>query len=114
MSDILTMSTKELSRLEIIQQLQKRELKQEKAAEILQLSIRQVKRLLASYRSSGTPALISKKRGKPSNNKLPLSLKQSIKSIILTKYPGFGPTLAWEKLRGYCQLSGEDSNCLGG
>jgi hypothetical protein len=99
MGDILTMSTKELSRLEIIQQLQKRELKQEKAAEILQLSIRQVKRLLASYRTSGTPALISKKRGKPSNNKLPLSLKQSIKSIILTKYPDFGPTLAWEKLR---------------
>lgn len=30
MGDILTMSTKELSRLEIIQQLQKRELKQEK------------------------------------------------------------------------------------
>ena len=38
-------------------------------------------------------------RGKPSNNQLSLSLRQSIKSIILTKYPDFGPTLAWEKLR---------------
>lgn len=98
MGDILTMSTKELSRLEIIQRLQMREVRQEKASEILGISIRQVKRLLAEYRANGPQGLISKKRGKVSNNRLSASLNQAIKEIIRKEYSDFGPTLAWEKL----------------
>ena len=82
-----------------MQQLQRRELRQDKAAEVLNISIRQVKRLLARYRINGPQGIISKKRGKPSNNQLSDSLKQSIKAIIRKEYPDFGPTLAWEKLR---------------
>ena len=99
MGDILIMSKKELTRLEIIQQLQKRELRQNKAAEMLNLSTRQIKRLLARYRTNGFDGLTSKKRGKPSNHQLPGPLKQIVKDLIRQKYPDFGPTLAWEKLR---------------
>jgi transposase len=98
MGDIITMSTKELSRLEIVQRLQMRELRQERAAEMLGISIRQVKRLLAEYRTKGPPGLISRKRGKVSDNRLSASLNQAIKEIIRKEYPDFGPTLAWEKL----------------
>ncbi|OJX09541.1 MAG: hypothetical protein BGO77_05140 [Caedibacter sp. 37-49] len=99
MSDLLIMDRKELLRLEVMQQLQRRELRQEKAAGVLNINIRQVKILLASYRASGPQGIISKKRGKPSNNQLPEPLKQTIKAIIRKEYPDFGPTLAWEKLR---------------
>ena len=91
MGDILTMSKKELTRLEVIQRIQRRELRQENAAELLNLSIRQIKRLLAGYRMSGFQGLISKKRDKPSNNQLPASLKQEVKDLIRQKYPDFGP-----------------------
>ena len=99
MGDLLIMSRQEVLRLEVIQQLQRRELRQDKAAEVLMISIRQVKRLLASYRENGPQGIVSKKRGKPSNNQLSNSLKQCIKTIIRKEYPDFGPTLACEKLR---------------
>ncbi len=88
------MSTKELTRLEIIQQLQKRELRQTKAEEMLNVSTRQIKRLLARYRTNDFDRLTSKKRGKPRNHQLPRPLKQIVKDLIRQKYP----TLAWEKL----------------
>ena len=46
---LLTMSTKELSRLEVMQRLKDKRLLQKEAAAILGLSIRQVKRLWQKY-----------------------------------------------------------------
>ena len=59
--ELYTMSHKELSRLEVIQKVIRKKLKQDIAAELLKLSIRQVQRLRDHYKAQGTQGLISKK-----------------------------------------------------
>ncbi len=98
MSDLLTMSQKELTRLEVIQRTEKKTLKQKEAAKMLGISERHVKRLLRAYRQSGAEGLISKRRGKPSNNQMKEEVKQQAIDLIYSQYHDFGPTLAHEKL----------------
>jgi transposase len=95
---LLTMSANELSRLEIIQRVEEKRLKQKEAAEILGLTVRQVKRLLSKYRKHGADGLVSQRRGKASNNQLALEVRQKGLDLLKRKYHGFGPTLACEKL----------------
>lgn len=66
----LTMSTKEIDRLEVLQRLGERRITQLLAAEQLGISVRQVKRLWKRYRERGVEELISRRRGKPSNHRL--------------------------------------------
>ena len=98
MDKLLTMSKRELTRLEVMQRLKDKRLIQKEAAEILGLSIRQVKRLFRAYREKGPPGLVSARRGKPSNNRLDAGLAQEALDLIKKKYGDFGPTLAHEKL----------------
>jgi predicted DNA-binding transcriptional regulator YafY len=67
---LLTMSKRELTRLEVMQRLKDKRLTQKEAARMLGLSTRQVKRLWRAYRELGPPGLVSARRGKPSNNRL--------------------------------------------
>lgn len=92
------MSTKELSRLEVIQKLEEKRMRQQEAAGILGVSIRHVKRLLKNYRREGAQGLISKRRGRPSNHRLSEETSQKVLGLLKSKYAGFGPTLACEKL----------------
>jgi transposase len=62
------MSGKELSRLEVMQRLEAKRLKQKEAAEMQGIGVRQVKRLLRAWRCSGAPGLVSKRRGRASYN----------------------------------------------
>jgi transposase len=103
------MSTKELSRLEVMQRLAEKRMTQREAASILGVTSRQVKRLLRAYRQSGAKGLVSKRRGKPSNNRLAEATKQKALDLLKSKYVGFGPTLAHEKLveREGLQISDE-------
>ena len=63
MERIITMSTKELDRAEILSKLQQKVLSQAQAADILGISGRQVRRLYRGYKEIVAKALISKKRG---------------------------------------------------
>ena len=92
------MSQKELSRLEVIQRVKRKTLKQRQAAELLSISVRQVKRLCKAYQASGTAGLVSKRRGQPSNNRLPEKTINKARQLLRSRYPDFGPTLATEKL----------------
>ena len=98
MNDLLTMSQKELTRLEVVQRTEKKTLKQREAAEMLKISERHFRRLLRAYRQTGAEGLISKWRGKPSNNQMKEEVKQQAIDLIYSKYHDFGPTLAHEKL----------------
>ena len=98
MDELLTMSKKELSRLEVIQRVEQKRLSQKEAAEILGISSRQVRRLQRSYREHKEKGLISKRRGKPSNNCLTAELRQETIDLLHSRYHDFGPTLAHEKL----------------
>jgi transposase len=92
------MNIREINRLEVIQRLSKKELSQAEAGRILNLSTRQIKRLLKAYRAEGARGLVSKQRGRTSNNRLSEGIKQRALDLLKTKYQGFGPTLAHEKL----------------
>jgi transposase len=97
-SDILPMSQRELSRLEIIQRVCRKSLTQRRAAELLSLSLRQIKRLCKAYKRAGAAALISQRRGRPSNNRLPPHTISAAQELLRTRYCDFGPTLAHQYL----------------
>jgi len=94
----LTMSAKELDRLEIIGRVTERRLTQRKAAARLGLSLRQVERLCRAFRTNGAAGLVSLKRGRPSNRKLAQALRERALDLVRGRYEDFGPTLACEKL----------------
>jgi transposase len=96
--ELLTMSTKEVNRLEVMQRVDEKRMKQKAAAELLRMSERQVKRLLHKYRKQGARGLVSRRRGKPSNNQMAGETRREVLDLLKGKYKGFGPTLACEKL----------------
>jgi len=96
--ELLTMSAKEVNRLEVIQRVGEKRLKQKAAAELLGISERQVKRLLRRYLQQGARGLVSKRRGKPSNHQMAEETQRKALDLLKGKYKGFGPTLACEKL----------------
>lgn len=94
----LTMSAKELDRLEIIRRVTERRLTQRTAAERLGLGLRQVERLCRAFRTDGAAGLVSRKRGRASNRKLTRALRERALELVRERYADFGPTLAREKL----------------
>lgn len=94
----ICMSSQEISRLEIIQRVVSKTLKQKQAAKILGVTTRQIKRLVKNFRATGPIALISKRRGKPSNHRHTPAFTEQVIKIIKQEYSDFGPTLASEKL----------------
>src|SRR5678815_4379177 len=81
------MSQAELTRLEVIQRVKRKTLKQHQAAELLSLSGRQIKRLCKAYERAGAGGLISKRRGQPSNHRLPEKTINKARQLLRTRYP---------------------------
>jgi transposase len=96
--DRIEMSEKEIGRLEVIQRVLDGVISQRRAAELLGVSDRQVRRLQRGYEEEGARSLISKKRGRPSNRRIDDGVRSAIVSRLHTRYQGFGPTLAAEYL----------------
>ena len=93
------MSIKEAGRYAVIQRVLAADLGQSGAAAQLQLSVRQVKRLCKAVRHGGAAALISKKRGQPSNRRIDSIEQERIMDLVRQHYSDFGPELAGEYLR---------------
>lgn len=96
---VITMSMRELDRLKTIQLVIDGNLKASIAAQRLQLTKRQVNRLVRRYRDEGPNGIVSRQRGQLGHHRLPSQLASMALSIIRDRYPDFGPTLACEKLR---------------
>ncbi len=94
----ILMSPQELERVALLEKIKCKKITQAKAAQILNLSKRQVIRLYAAYKQLGAAGIVSKRRFKPSNNRLPQHKKDKVAKLIATHYRDFGPTLAHEKL----------------
>ncbi len=92
------MSQKELQRVAVISQCVAGNLACARAAELLDLSPRQVKRLKSRYRQSGEAALAHASRGRPSPRGLPQRLRQRILHLARTRYAGFNDHHLAEKL----------------
>jgi len=88
----------ELKRLYVIQKVLERVIKQVKAAEILLLSTRQIRRIVKRIRGEGDRGIVHRSRGRPSNRKTPDKVKNKVIRLYRAQYQDFGPTLASEKL----------------
>ena len=97
------MSSKELQRVEVLSRVKSKALKLVDAAEIMQLSYRQTKRLWQRYQRQGAAGLKHGNAGQPSNRAKPQRLRRKALKLVREKYGGevgerFGPTLAAEHL----------------
>ena len=95
---VITMSRTEIDRMSVLQDLAASRLKVTEAATLMGLGRRQVFRLAKAYAQRGPGALVSRKRGRPSNRCYPSALRAAAIGIIRERYSDFGPTLAAEKL----------------
>jgi len=95
---IITMTNKEAERLTIINNLIAKKINGTDAGKLLNLSLRQTKRLKSRVIKEGTQGIIHKLRGQSGHNKIEEKLKRKVKRIIKKNYADFGPTLATEKL----------------
>lgn len=95
---LLTMSARELSKLELIQHVCDKRIRQIDAAQALKLSRRQIQRLVNLFREFGPQGLVSRKRSRPGNHQCCSNLKSQVLELIQTHYYDFGPTLISEKL----------------
>ena len=73
--EVLQMSTKELERYSVLDAVRKKTLTQDKAAELLGITDRQVRNLLTLLTNKGPHGLISQKRGRASNRTKPSGLQ---------------------------------------
>ncbi len=64
--ELVTMSTKEIDRADVMRRVLEKRLTQVKAGKLLGLSKRQVRRLRKVYERDGVAGLASRKRGRPS------------------------------------------------
>jgi transposase len=96
--DIVKMSGKELRRLQVIRHVIEKTLTQVRAAALLGLTDRQVRRLVRRVQREGDGALAHRRRGQPSNRRLAAALKARVLRLYAHRYGDFGPTLAAEKL----------------
>lgn len=92
------MSTNELKKLETIQHVCDKRIRQIDAAQTLNLSRRQIQRLVNLFREFGPQGLVSKKRTRPGNHQYCSLLKSQVLELIQKHYYDFGPTLISEKL----------------
>jgi hypothetical protein len=95
----LLMTQADRDRLVTLKKAKKGLITQREAAEEMELSVRQVKRLLYALKKRGDKAVIHGLRGKPSNRKIEDATEQEAARILSAPvYQGFGPTLAAEYL----------------
>lgn len=97
------LSQKELQRVSVISGCLKGDMACARAAELLSLSIRQVRRLKKRLREQGEAALAHANRGRPSPRRLPARVRQAVVRLARTTYAGFNDHHLCEKL---CEIEG--------
>jgi len=96
--ETFTLSQKELQRVSVITACVKGAMACASAAELLCLSVRQIKRLKRRLREDGEAALAHANRGRPSPRRLPQRTRQAVLRLYRTKYAGFNDHHLCEKL----------------
>ena len=91
-------------RAQVLDMLEAGTITQKEAANRLQISDRQVRRLVVAYRGNNMGGLVSKKLGAQSNGRIPASIIADAVELIGIKYRDFGPTFASEKLADSHQI----------
>jgi transposase len=87
-----------LYRSEILEMYLSSKLTKKQAAEMLEISIKQTKRLIKKYKEQGKTSPIHGLNSKTSNNSINKELKEKVLQLTKEKYKNFGPTLLSEQL----------------
>jgi transposase len=96
--ETFTLSQKELQRVAVISSCVRGDLACDRAASLLDLTPRHVKRLKARLRQGGQAALAHASRGRPSHRRLPQCVRDHILQLARTRYAGFNDHHLCEKL----------------
>lgn len=89
---------KDRFRIQVFERVIREGLPLNDAAQILNISYRQAKRLLARFKAEGREGILHRLKGKPSNHSFDPETKAAVLELYQERYPDFGPTLAAEKL----------------
>jgi transposase len=95
---LIAMSERDLQRIEVLSKVVGGRMTIVSAAHVLDLSTRQVRRLLDVFERRGAAALRHQARGRPSNNRICDGVRDYAVTLVRECYADFGPTLAAEKL----------------
>lgn len=95
---LIAMSERDLQRIEILSKVIAGRMTTVSAAHVLDLSERQVRRLLERMRTDGAASIRHKAIGRPSNNRISDGVRDYAVMLVGERYADFGPTLAAEKL----------------
>jgi hypothetical protein len=96
--DRIPMSQRERDLLKIMAAVLQGKRTQAEAARLADLSVRQIRRLQRKLEQGGDGALVHGLRGKPSNRRCDVALRQQILDTYRQRFADFGPTFACEKL----------------
>src|ERR1700685_4096111 len=101
--ETFSLSPKELQQCTVISRCVQGDLTCARAAELLDLTPRHIKRLKARYRQGSAPALAHVSRGRSSPRRLPVRTRARVLQLARTRYAGFNDRHLCEKL---CELEG--------
>ena len=96
--DIIMATQEELKALHVIRKAIDKAITQREAADIIDMSERQVRRKVSRVRQEGDKGIIHRLRGRSSNRAKPQDMRNKVLGLCRTTYRDFGPTLASEKL----------------
>jgi transposase len=88
MKEVVTLNRKEQRRLVVLNQVETGKMIGREAAEVLDLSLRQVRRLLAAYRKEGAAALAHGNRGRKPYHALNEGLRNRVLELAQSTYAG--------------------------
>ena len=88
MKDV-TLNQREQARLQVLNSVMEYQLPRAQAAEILGISERQLRRVLAAYRRDGAAALVHGNRGRQPSNAIPEDVAAGAVILAREKYAGF-------------------------
>lgn len=87
--ETITLTREEQRRLKVLTEVQAGHLLAREAAQLLSLSLRHCRRLLARFRRLGAAGLAHGNRGRPPHNRRPAALQRQIIRLAKTRYAGF-------------------------
>jgi len=96
--DMITMSREESRRLHIIHQALSKKISQTEAASLINLSDRQIRRMIKRIRKEGDEGICHRSRGTTSNHRIPKKIKEKTLKLFREQYKDFNLVHATEKL----------------
>jgi transposase len=96
--DMIRMSRREVKRLHIIRQALDEQITQAEAARLIDISDRQIRRMIRRIREEGDEGICHRSRGKASNRRIPKKVKERVLKLFREEYHDFNLAHATEKL----------------